>query len=49
MGPVGGVTLRLRRGKVGSGDGASCRGGHGELDRGATAACIGGTVRMEAT
>jgi hypothetical protein len=27
QGPAGGATLRLRRGEVGSGDGAGCRGG----------------------
>jgi hypothetical protein len=33
---------RLRRGEVGSGDDAGYRGGHDELDRGATSAWRGG-------
>jgi hypothetical protein len=35
---------RLRRGEVGSGDDAGYRGGHDELDRGATSAWRGGAV-----
>jgi hypothetical protein len=49
QGTTGGATWRLRRGEVGSGDGAGCCGGHGELDQGAMAACRGDAVCMEAT